>query len=355
VESPFVLVLLVALALLALVALLLCARAGRPKPLTVLICGATGVGKSTIVNVLCRQKVSATGIGTPVTQNTVRIEELAQGLAFYDSKGLEVEDASRTYLLLMSDLLDLRFGRPAREQIDLALMCIQEPQGRIDDAHVEIANLCEDLQLPLGVALTKTEANVAFEGIVRDTFPTAAFVRRVRALELRTPQVVIPPEGIDDLLAELRAAGTSRPARRGGLRRRARARKLANAARQVALEHEASDLAWIALGSHAAALLRLRRARWKRIVTAIRMDIRKALVAGVFTRNVLTRFDHERIDGAIVRRLLPATMRRFADRSGRLTLTDIATATTEVTDLMQHARPYRSRFPLTRVRVRPSV
>ena len=147
-ESAFVLVPLVVLALLAL---LLRGRARRPKPLTVLICGATGVGKSTIVNARCRQDVSVTGIGTQVTQNTVRVEQLAQGLAFYDSKGLEVEDASRTNLLLMSDLLSLRFGRPARDQIDLALMCIQEPQGRIDDAHVEIAALCEDLQIPLWV------------------------------------------------------------------------------------------------------------------------------------------------------------------------------------------------------------
>jgi hypothetical protein len=342
-EFTFVLVLLVALALLAL---LLWARARRRKPLTVLICGATGAGKSTIVNALCRQNVSVTGIGTPVTQNTVRIEQLAEGLAFYDSKGLEVKDANRTNLLLMSDLLDLRLGRPVREQVDLALMCIQEPQGRIDDAHIEIAGLCEHLQLPFGVALTKTEANLAFERIVREMFPNAAFVRRVRALELRTPHVVIPPEGIDELLAELRAAGNLRTASRGGLLRRARARKLATAARQLALEQDASDRAWIAFGSQAATLLGLRRARWNRIVTAIRKDIRKALVAGMFRRHVLTKFDRERIDGAIMKCVLPATMRRFADRSGRLTQTDIATATTEATDLMRRARPapYRSRF-----------
>jgi DNA helicase HerA-like ATPase len=341
VESSFVLILLVALALLAL---LLAVRRRRPKPLTVLICGATGVGKSTIVNVLCRQNVSLTGIGNPVTQNTVRIEQLALGLAFYDSRGLEVEDASRTYLLLMSDLLNLRFGRPVREQIDLALMCIQEPQGRIDDAHLEIAALCEDLQVPLGVALTKTEANVAFEDIVREMFPRVAFVRRVRALELRTPRVVIPPEGIDDLLADLRSAGNSRTASRGGILRRVRARKLASAARQLARKQDASNVAWISFGPRAAALLGLRRARWNRVVAAIRKDIRKALVAGFFRRNVLTKFDQQRIDAAIMRRLLPSTMRRFADGSGTLTPNDIATATTEATEFMRHARPYRSRF-----------
>jgi hypothetical protein len=80
------------------------------------------------------------------------------------------------------------------------------------------------------------------------------------------------------------------------------------------------------------------------MVAGIRKDIRKALVAGFFRRNVLTRFNDQRIDAEITRRLLPATMRRFADGSGILTPNDTAIATTEAIERTRQSRPYRSRF-----------
>jgi hypothetical protein len=317
----------------------------KPKPLTALVCGATGVGKSTLINTLVNQSVAQTGIGAPVTQNTIRIEAPSGDMAFYDSKGLEVEDASQTYLLLLSDLLKLRFGPAARDHIDIVLMCIQEPQGRIDDAHREIAGLCEDLRIPLGIAITKTEGDPALENAVRHMFPSAAFVRRVRSLELRIGSMVIPAEGLDDLVREMKAT-VPETSRHGKRRARAgrRAQRLADVARRLAQEATDNDLAWISFGASAWQHLEIKGAKWNDLVRSLRKDIRKSLVPGFFQRNLNTSFDNRKIDAAVTRRLLPVVIRRFGDESRTLPSGDIQQIKTEAAAILAESRPYRSRF-----------
>jgi|HubBroStandDraft_1064217.scaffolds.fasta_scaffold56663_1 GTP-binding protein EngB required for normal cell division len=317
----------------------------KPKPLTVLVCGATGVGKSTLINTLVRRSAAQTGIGTPVTQNTVRIESPSGEMAFYDSKGLEVEDASQTYLLLLSDLLKLRFGSSAGKHIDIVLMCIQEPQGRIDDAHLEIAGLCEDLRIPLAIAITKTEGNPDLEKAVRERFPRAVFVRRVRSLELRIGSVTIPAEGLEELVGEMKAAVS--PNVRDGKRRARAGRKaqhLAHIARRLAANGTNDDSAWIAFGAASWKHLEIKGAKWNDLVSSLRRDIRKSLVPGFLRRNFNTSFDNRRIDAAVVRRLLPVVIRRFGDESRTIPAGDIQQIKCEATAILAQSRPYRSRF-----------
>ena len=177
----------------------------KKKAVTVLVCGATGVGKSTLINAIAGRAVADVGKGAPVTQNTALIELPEFNLAFYDSKGLEVEEASQTYLLLLSDLLSLRYNRDHFRQLDFVLMCISEPQARIDDAHEEIAALCADMHIPYAIALTKAEDNWAFREIVAETFKGAKFAQPVRSLPLTLGSEVLEPEGLEELVVRLRA------------------------------------------------------------------------------------------------------------------------------------------------------
>lgn len=341
--------LLLVVAVVVLIAIIVVA-ANRPKQqrhITILVCGATGVGKSTLINTLAEREAARAGIGAPVTQNTTRIEVPTKGLVFYDSKGLEVEEASQTYLLLLSDILRLRYGPNTRNHIDLLLICIQEPQGRIDDAHREISGLCEDLQIPFALAITKTLGDSTLADEARKAFPKAKFVRRVRSLPIRLPGLdkTVPPEGLAELLADLRASVTWNELE--AIRRASNSIKtsaLSTSARSLAASGGKSDIAWISFAAAASTLLNMRPQEWETLVVSIRDGLRKDMVPGFFQRVLFTKFDHTKIDGAIARRLIPLIMKRFADRSASLQAGDVAQASREAKELLSSDRPYRGRF-----------
>ncbi|MBT9444537.1 MAG: GTPase domain-containing protein [Hyphomonadaceae bacterium] len=319
----------------------------KPRPVTMLVCGATGVGKSTLINVLSGREAAKTGIGAPVTQNTSMIAAVDKGLAFYDSKGLEVEEASQTYLLLLSDILSLRYGPVIRAHIDLVVMCIQEPQGRIDDAHREIAGLCDDLRIPLGVVITKSLGDAELAETAKEVFANAKFVRRVRSLPLKLPGVPtpVPAEGLSELLDDIRISANWDPVE---ARRRAatsvKTRALSSSARELASSGGKSDWAWIGFARAASSLLEVPPKQWDLLLGAMRDDARKSLVPDFLNRVLFTRFDNSKIDGACARRLVPVILRRFADGAKEIKFADRTAAVSEAVEFLRDNRPYRARF-----------
>lgn len=350
-----------ALAALLAAALLLAWRngllTGGAKRLTVLVCGGTGVGKSTLIGALLTPSdaVSASAgkshptatpraaIGAPVTRNTEFFQRAGAAAAFYDTRGLEVEDSGKTYLLLLSDLLRLRYGRPPSRQIDLVLMCIAEPTARYDDAHLEIASLCSSLQIPMGIAVTKTEGNEAFVTGLRHAFPTASFIVPVCALATTVGGMHFPPVGLEDLnrlMMGHRAASAAAAFHRA--RHAKAAARLAAQTRQSA--DQDTDEAWTAL---AAAFFRLllpaSPISFETVTGGVARRLRRHMVPGLLRRTFLTKFDDARITGVTARRLLPRILRRFAEGS-HIDSGDIDEILSEVIVSLGERRPYRSRI-----------
>lgn len=317
----------------------------RPRDPAVLVCGATGVGKSTLINALAQRQVADTGIGSPVTQNAVRLDVPERQFIFYDSRGLEVEEASQTYLLLLSDLLRLRYNANTRAQIDLVLMCIPDPQNRYDEAHREIANLCEDLQIPYGVAMTKWEGDEELMVQIRKLFTSARFIAPVRALELRTSRVVIPTFGLEKLEDELRRA--DRWDWRAARERAAsaiKAEQLSKAARELAATQGRNQQAWVQFGASALTLLTQELRPWSVLISQMRNQARRTYVPNFMVRNLLTKFDYSRIDGTNASHLVPFILRRFGDGSKALRDDDVGAAWSQAMQALKDDRPYRSRL-----------
>jgi len=318
----------------------------KAKPTTVLVCGATGVGKSTLINTIAKRPVVEVGIGKPVTQNTVYVEVPEAQMAFYDSKGLEVEEASQTYLLLLSDLLRLRYQRDHFRQVDIVLICILEPQARFDDAHEEIAALCSDLQIPYGIALTQADDNAAFRRKVEEAFTSAKFIVPVRSLPLKIGSTTIPAEGIDDLTGLLdKHQGWNSDEGRRRRERAAATETLAASARSLA--NSPTDSAWQSFASTGfAVMLKPQKGdpTYPLLVKQLRDRIRKTLVPNFLDRVLMKKFDNEKIDTAIAKRLIPPLIRTFTRREGMIDSSSLGQVTSEAIALLETDRPYRGRF-----------
>ena len=60
------------------------------KTLNVIVAGKTGVGKSTLINAVFREKLAETGMGKPVTDHMRKLTKKDVPLAIYDTRGFEL-------------------------------------------------------------------------------------------------------------------------------------------------------------------------------------------------------------------------------------------------------------------------
>ncbi|UOR44235.1 GTPase [Helicobacter pylori] len=69
----------------------------KEKPImNILLMGATGVGKSSLINGLFGKKIAKAGVGKPVTHHLEKYVDGEKGLVLWDTKGIEAKDYQNT-------------------------------------------------------------------------------------------------------------------------------------------------------------------------------------------------------------------------------------------------------------------
>ncbi|WJI97591.1 GTPase [Helicobacter pylori] len=69
----------------------------KEKPImNILLMGATGVGKSSLINALFGQEVAKAGVGKSLTQHLEKYVDGEKGLILWDTKGIEAGDYQNT-------------------------------------------------------------------------------------------------------------------------------------------------------------------------------------------------------------------------------------------------------------------
>jgi|LSQX01.1.fsa_nt_gb uncharacterized protein (DUF697 family)/GTP-binding protein EngB required for normal cell division len=105
----------------------------------IMIIGKTGVGKSTLINNIFRERLVETGIGKPVTQHLNKITKPGVPLTIYDTKGLELdatvqEDIKKEIIGQIDSAL---LSKNSKEYIHVAWYCINSNSNRIEDFEIE--------------------------------------------------------------------------------------------------------------------------------------------------------------------------------------------------------------------------
>jgi ribosome biogenesis GTPase A len=105
--------------------------------LNVLVIGKAGIGKSTLLNAVFKEKLAVTGVGRPITQNTTRYYKEGCPLAIYDSKGIELpNEADQTTItrlkLDIKELITQNQDIPDT-RVDLIWYCVNARNPRFED------------------------------------------------------------------------------------------------------------------------------------------------------------------------------------------------------------------------------
>ena len=129
--------------------------------LNIIVAGKTGVGKSTLINSVFREKLAETGMGKPVTQHMRRITKKGVPLTIYDTKGFELGKEVQTEV--KKEITETISKGLATQDINQAIhciwYCINTASNRIEPEEIEwLKELSIDnqiTQVPIIVVLTQ--------------------------------------------------------------------------------------------------------------------------------------------------------------------------------------------------------
>ncbi|MBQ1846321.1 MAG: 50S ribosome-binding GTPase [Desulfovibrio sp.] len=163
-------------------------RIAKPR---ILVSGGTGVGKSTLVNLLFKREIAVAGSGQPVTRGIDEYQN--EQCRIYDTEGYETGSQNQeAFKRLVFGFLDDRAADPATA-VNAVWYCISAPSARVLD--VDIAFIKEVKARGIPVACVLTQVDCA-------TFEQCEAVKFELRKQLKAPAIFL--SSIDeDLMREL--------------------------------------------------------------------------------------------------------------------------------------------------------
>jgi len=185
------------------------------KHLNIIVVGKTGVGKSTLINSVFREKLAETGMGKPVTTHMRKITKKNYPLAIYDTRGFELgKDAQDE---VKKEVVDVIRKGIAENDVNKAIhciwYCINTMSNRVEPEELkwirEFSKENQITQVPVFVILTqslsKKKANEMRNIILNENLDVKQVIP-VLAEKYELDDRPIQPYGLDRLIQAMSEA-----------------------------------------------------------------------------------------------------------------------------------------------------
>ncbi|XWJ88536.1 GTPase [Phytobacter ursingii] len=175
----------------------------------IILFGATGGGKSTLVNSFFGEDLAVAGKGKPVTQHLAKIKSTKKAVVLWDTKGIEAKDYELTIGQLKKDIKNsFEEFNHVDDVPHLGWLCIDSSSSRIEPRDFELIKLTEEYGIPTVVVFTKAYGDSEDEFIdsaIQEINKTVGVSKlnytKVLSSDYRiNSKITIPAHGMKDLL-----------------------------------------------------------------------------------------------------------------------------------------------------------
>ena len=126
----------------------------------ILLCGATGVGKSSLVNDIFGEEVAQVGEGVPITSGVNLYK--CKTVNLYDSEGYEIGEEKQSYyqdsILACIDKYKEEYPEDLNKHIHEVWYCISAANKRITETDISIINQIKNKKVPLAIVFTQIDS-----------------------------------------------------------------------------------------------------------------------------------------------------------------------------------------------------
>lgn len=172
----------------------------------ILVCGKSGVGKSTLINSVFRKNLAETGIGRPVTQHLQTYTDPEVPVTLYDTKGLELSGEIQRQIRdeIIGYVNKSRESENAENYIHVIWYCINSGSNRIEPVEEEmIRELTVSVEIPVIIVITQsllTGRAREFQKSI-ENMNIVGNVISVMAQEYEVSEgITVPSHGLDNLV-----------------------------------------------------------------------------------------------------------------------------------------------------------
>ncbi|RUR38391.1 YcjF family protein [Vreelandella populi] len=122
----------------------------------IIICGASGVGKSTLINAIFGEDVVKAGAGKPVTQHLEKVAIPEKGICLWDTKGIEAANYQGTMESLKKEFSQAIDNANDDSDIPhIGWVCIKASSDRVEDRDLTLISLLAERNIPAVVVFTR--------------------------------------------------------------------------------------------------------------------------------------------------------------------------------------------------------
>ncbi len=179
--------------------------------MNILLMGAAGVGKSTLINALFGKEIAKADVGESLTQHLKKYVDEEKGLILWDTKGIEAADYHNTMQRIKEKIDSKGHDKKEAEEemIHMVYLCVKETSSRVQER--ELLDFAKEWNIPTIVIFTNTQekAGDAFvkeaQKVINEEWGFGGFVRayvRVNSVAYLIRGIEVPVEGLKELVDE---------------------------------------------------------------------------------------------------------------------------------------------------------